>query len=89
MQHNVLSKATYILSVLGHNTGFHVVLPLGQMIRVGTLKRLQVGNLHNFHTVQQVIMLYKKVIPTHIIDLTILDKAQSCKRVELLLLHTT
>jgi len=66
-----------------------VVLPLGQIIRVGTVKRLQGGNMHNFQTVQQVIMLYKKVIPTHITEMTILDKVLSCKRVELLLLHTT
>lgn len=66
-----------------------MVLPLGQMITVGTVKRLQGGNLHNFHNVQQVIILYKKVIPTHIIEMTILNKALSCQRVEFLLLHTT
>jgi len=37
----------------------------------------------------RLFILYKKVIPTHITELTILYKALSCKRVELLLLHTT
>lgn len=56
---------------------------------MGTTQRLQGSNMHCFHTVEHIIMLYKNAIPTHILALTILDKARSCKMVKLLLSCST